>query len=132
MLKRLALVWLCIVALNVARPQVPRDGGEKNHKADNGTSKPAVSQPISEPATDAQDTSAAKKKHPDHEPYHYPWRELLAPANLPNWGLVVVGGLAAGLAYWTLRKIESQTKQLTVQTSLMREQTERMVERERA
>jgi hypothetical protein len=64
--------------------------------------------------------------------HSYPWYELIAPANVPNWCLVVVGGLAAGMAYWTLRCIEKQADHLRIQTDLMREQMDMMVQKERA
>ncbi len=38
----------------------------------------------------------------------YQWHELLAPANVPNWVLAVIAGLAACMAYKILRAIKQQ------------------------
>jgi len=81
---------------------------------------------------DQPNQTAEKQQQPNPKAYHYPWGELLAPANIPNWCLVLVGGLAAGMAYWTLRSIERQTEYMSRQGDLMREQLDRMVEKERA
>ena len=38
----------------------------------------------------------------------YPWKELLAPANIPNWLLVIVGIVASAAAIKTLGKVKRQ------------------------
>ena len=38
----------------------------------------------------------------------YPWRELYAPTNIPNWVLAFFAGVAGWLAYRTLRAIKRQ------------------------
>jgi hypothetical protein len=55
----------------------------------------------------------------------YPWHELYGPANVPNWFLAVIGTCGIFAAVRTLRAIERQS-------GLMKEQMDRMVERERA
>ena len=38
----------------------------------------------------------------------YPWKDLLAPANIPNWLLVIVGIVASAAAIKTLQKVKRQ------------------------
>jgi hypothetical protein len=44
----------------------------------------------------------------EFKPSGYQWHELLAPANVPNWVLAAIAGLAAWMAYKTLRAIKQQ------------------------
>jgi hypothetical protein len=69
----------------------------------------------------------------------YPWGDLLAPANIPNWALAVVGILGIGVATCTLFKIERQTKaaQTAVEAALrqadvMKQQMDMQIAKERA
>lgn len=55
----------------------------------------------------------------------YPWKELLAPANIPLWILVIVGAWVAFAARRSLRAIAAQTREL-------KRQNEMIVSRERA
>ncbi len=48
------------------------------------------------------------KKADDSEHKAYRWRELIAPANVPTWGLVIVGFGAAVVALVTLDAIKTQ------------------------
>jgi hypothetical protein len=72
-----------------------------------------------------QNAPSKRAGEPQEEPVQYPWRELYAPANLPNWALALVAALAGYLAYRTLRAIKRQA-------DLMKEQSDLMVEKERA
>jgi hypothetical protein len=52
----------------------------------------------------------------------YPWHELLAPANIPNWILAFIGALGVGAAVLTLREIDAQVRQMKTQTDLTERQ----------
>ena len=106
MLKRLALLALLSAWLvHPARPQVPRDGGQKHDpsqdKSDTANPAPSLAPVQTQHPTNQE--SAGKDKSSG-----YPWRELLAPANIPNWTLCVVGAVAGWLAWSTLKAIKQQ------------------------
>jgi len=52
------------------------------------------------------------EKQPEHEPYQ--WRDLYAPANVPNWFLFGAALWAGIMALRTLKAIEKQTNLQTV------------------
>lgn len=54
----------------------------------------------------------------------YPWHELWAPANVPNWGLFLIGLAGTTAAVWTLRVIKSQASTMESQAAIMKAQTE--------
>jgi hypothetical protein len=62
------------------------------------------------------------------EPYH--WRELYAPANVPNWILAAIAGWAGIMALKTLRAINRQAEVMKLQldTSISQERPRLSVE----
>ncbi len=48
----------------------------------------------------------------------YPWQELFAPANIPNWVLCAVGVFTVGMALRTLRSIDNQVAEMKAQTTV--------------
>src|ERR1039457_5889196 len=124
MLKSLAIVGLLLGGFYGAWSQFPRDGSRQDQKPQSGQNTANPSQPL--PArVDAEVSASEEKKSPDPQPSKYPWHELYGPANIPNWFLVLLGAGAVFAAVKTLRII-------SLQTNLMREQLDRMVEKERA
>ncbi len=131
MLKSLAIVGVLLGCMGWAWSQIPRDGGHQHKETEqaNSQSNPtpsAIEPPHRDPSTSNQ------KQQSSPESSKYPWKELYGPANIPNWCLVLVGGLAAGFAYWTLKNISMQTNQLRRQSDLLGKQIETQIERERA
>jgi hypothetical protein len=107
MLKRLAMVGLLFILGNGAWSQVPRNGGQ--HEKDPQEQKKTADPPKPVVSIEAQ-SGANKQEQGPEKPSHYPWRELYAPANVPNWALVLVAGIAGWLAYMTLRAIKKQAE----------------------
>jgi hypothetical protein len=114
--------WLAIFGLLVltggARSQVPRNGSEQHDNAQEqqkpaDPSKPVVA--IESPA------AANNQDHASEKPAKYPWGELLAPANIPNWFLVIVGGVTGWFVYKTLRAIKKQADIMETQAEDARE-----------
>jgi hypothetical protein len=53
-----------------------------------------------------QEAPPKQAQEPDKKPYQ--WRELYAPANIPNWALAALAGWAGVMALRTLRGINKQ------------------------
>jgi hypothetical protein len=64
---------------------------------------------------------ANNQEQASEKPTKYPWGELLAPANVPNWFLVVVGGVTGWFVYKTLRAIKKQADIMEAQAKDARE-----------
>lgn len=101
------LAVLLVGLLVGAWTQVPGDGSKQDHNARQqqktaNSAKPVVA--LESPS------GANKQEDANQQPTGYPWKELLAPANVPSWGLVLVGGIAGLLAYMTLRAIKKQAE----------------------
>ena len=108
MLKTLAI--LAALALGFAYPawpQVPRDGGQQDRPAQKEANGPKLAQPPPL-ALQVQLTPAKQENDPEEKPSGYQWKELLAPANIPNWVLCFVGGFAGWAAFKTLKAIKRQ------------------------
>jgi hypothetical protein len=115
MLRFLAVFAVLLSISSLAHPQVPRNGSQKNKPAQSDNEQ---RQPSSQPCignTQIQPSSTEQTQATEQKPYQ--WRELYAPANLPNWGLVAVGLWAAATALSTLRFIRTQTELMTGQLS---------------
>jgi hypothetical protein len=109
MLERLAIVCFLVVGLpNGARSQVPRDESGQDQKTQGSQSQTQSRQPAPL-SLNAHEKTAEEKHQTDSKPSPYPWRELLAPANIPNWFLAIIGALGVGAAVKTLRAIKRQT-----------------------
>jgi hypothetical protein len=100
MKKHLAILGLLVVGLVYgAWSQVPRNGSQQEKEAQKQQDaakpvQPAASTIHTENKGDNQAQGASK------EPSDYPWKELLAPANVPNWVLVFVAALTGGVICW--------------------------------
>jgi hypothetical protein len=123
MLKRLAILGL-LVLVNGAWSQVPGDRSAQNHKAQSGEKGTNPNQPLPT-RVNAEVPASEEKKSANPQSPEYPWHELYGPANIPNWFLVLIGGCGVFAAVKTLGILNRQSR-------LMREQLDRMVERERA
>jgi hypothetical protein len=62
-----------------------------------------------------------QEKQENAKPYQ--WRELYAPANVPNWVLAIVALWAGIMALKTLRAIKQQADLMKAQADHMGEQT---------
>ena len=108
MLKRLMILVLLSIGLACGTwPQVPRAGNQQekhtNKQEDNTKSVQPSTIAIQEQKGISNQEQRSKQK-----PSQYPWHELIAPANMPNWTLAVLAGVAGWLAYKTLRAIKRQ------------------------
>jgi hypothetical protein len=123
MQKRLAILgMLCLGLVGGAWSQVPGNGG-KQHENSQDQQKTAD---LPKPVVVIESTKGApNQEHASEKSSQYPWRELLAPANVPNWFLVIVGGVTGLFVYKTLKSINRQA-------DLMKEQSDLTVEKERA
>jgi len=108
MLKRLAI--LAVLAGGVfypAWPQVPGNGSQQDRPAERETDKPQPAKPAPS-AFQGQPSAAKQEEGAKEKPSGYPWDELLAPANIPNWMLCIVGTVAGIAAVLTLNAIKRQ------------------------
>jgi hypothetical protein len=128
------LFALFAVFLLVAQAPInaPRQGGNKQDQAqhDADTSKaacPLVTKPTTEFIPVFQAPKWEPKNDPTQQKPNY-WKETFGPANLPNWALVVVGGIAGCLAWRTLNAINRQATQMAEQTKLQRGQMKQWVD----
>jgi len=94
------------IALLFGWPCMAEQQVDSSHAAKNQTSKPqqliqpthiVIDPPL--PATSSESSPPAKPSY---------WKEAFAPANAPNWALVIVGGIAGFLAWLTVRAIQVQ------------------------
>jgi hypothetical protein len=124
MLKSLAVVGLLAFGLCGAWSQVPSNAGkqEKDAQKQQQDSKPVQPTPV---ATHAQDEASEQKGGSEQKPAKYPWGELLAPANIPNWVLVIVAAFTGGVVCWqsreTRRAAQSAERQIELQSIAMRQ-----------
>jgi hypothetical protein len=117
MLNRLVILVL-LVLVRGAWSQVPGNGSQQRENTQEqqkpaGPSKPVVA--IGSPA------GANNQDHASEKPSKYQWGELLAPPNVPNWFLVVVGGVTGWFVYKTLRAIKKQADIMETQANDTRE-----------
>src|ERR1700721_376111 len=107
MRKRLAVLGFFGWVACGAWPQVPRNGSQQKQRAESSDTK---AQSAPKPCTcnvQIQETPAKEKQDSPSKPSSYPWRELYAPANIPNWVLALVGigaVIAALKTLWAIRK----------------------------
>jgi hypothetical protein len=104
MLKRLVMLGL-LVLVNGAWSQIPGNGSGQHDKAQDKQETANPSKPVV--VVDSQHGANNQKQAPE-KPTKYPWGELLAPANIPNWFLVAVGVVTGWFVYKTLRAIKKQ------------------------
>jgi hypothetical protein len=101
--------WLAIfgllVLVNGAWSQVPGNGSGQHDKAQDKQETANPPKPVI--AVDSQH-GANSQDHAYEKPSDYPWKELLAPTNVPNWALVLVGGITGWFVYKTLKAIKKQ------------------------
>jgi hypothetical protein len=119
-LKHLAILGLLVVGLVYgAWSQVPSDGSQQQNNTQKKANPAQDTQPVAL-AIQAQG-GAHKQEKSTQEPPGYPWKELLAPANVPNWALVLVGGITGWFVYKTLRAIKKQAEIMEAQATDARE-----------
>lgn len=114
MLKHLAILGLLFVCGGTARSQVPRDGSQQHNGAQAQQKTADSSKPV---VAIESHPSANDQEQPSEKPAHYPWHELLAPANIPNWFLVVVGAVTGCFVYKTLVAIKKQADIMETQAN---------------
>lgn len=124
MLNRLVIAGFLLGCIGGAWSQVPRNGSGQDQKSQTNQNQPQTTRPNSL-RFDAQVKAATEKQGTDSKPSSYPWRELYGPANIPNWVLCLIGGIASVAAFSTLTTIKRQA-------DLMKEQSDLMVSKERA
>jgi hypothetical protein len=117
MLKRLAIVGLLVLA-GGAWPQVPGNGSGQHDRAQDKQESTNHPKPVV--AVDSQH-AANNQQQAAEKPPKYPWSELLAPANIPNWFLVVVGAVTGWFVYRTLKAIKRQADLMEAQAKDARE-----------
>jgi hypothetical protein len=117
MLKRLAILGF-LVLVSGAWSQVPGNGGQQEKNAQDQQKTANSSKPVV--VVDSQH-SANNQEQDSEKPAKYPWGELLAPANVPNWFLVIVGGITGWFVYKTLRAIKKQADIMEAQAKDARE-----------
>jgi hypothetical protein len=121
MLKRLVILVLLSVGLSCGTwSQVPQDGSQQEKYANKQEGK-AESVQSSAIATKAQKGTSKQEQNSEQKPSRYLWRELYAPANIPNWVLAFFAGVAGWLAYKTLRAIKKQAEIMEAQAKDARE-----------
>jgi hypothetical protein len=109
--------WMAILALTVgAWSQIPRDGSHQNQKAQPTANQANATQPAPPAEVRANSTEELQRTSP--KPTKYPWKELLAPANVPNWALFLVGLGGVYAALRTLKSIENQAILMNRQTGI--------------
>jgi hypothetical protein len=95
-----------------------RDRQEKDARKQQDSAKPVQPTPTT---IRAENSTGKQEQKADPKPSGYPWGELLAPANVPNWFLVGAACLAGWLAYKTLRAIKEQADIMKTQATDARE-----------
>lgn len=113
MLKNLAIIAI-LCGTNVAYAQVPPYGSQQQNPAPiKSGHSPSALQPFV-CTVQVEGTSTTNESKPQQKSYQ--WRELFAPANLPNWALALVAIWAGCLALKTLRAIKKQADLMERQT----------------
>jgi len=121
MLKRLAIFGLLLSCASGAWSQIPRNGSQQQQPTQ---TKDGESQPMTQPCVctvKVENAPTKQASESEQKPSHYPWRELAAPANIPNWLLVAVGVFAGWLALRTLKAIKRQADLMERQDRTARE-----------
>jgi hypothetical protein len=101
------LRWLAIFTVfafgisNFAWPQVVGNGGKQEQQSKSNTKCTEI--PL---CSQVQVSPTNQENNPQPKPYQ--WRELYAPANMPNWVLAIVAGWAGIMALKTLWAIKQQ------------------------
>lgn len=129
MLKCLA-IFAMILAFTQAPSNTPRQGGnQQNHAAHDAGKSNAISPPITQSSGQAgviaEKSDGKPKSEPAQQNSNY-WKEAFEPATLPNWALVIVGGIAGCLAWRTLKGIRKQADLMETQAGHMAGQLEEM------
>jgi hypothetical protein len=107
MLKRLGILGLAVVICG-AWSQIPRDGSQQKQPTKDEDGKAHCPSASGLCNVQIENGSAKQAPDPGKKPSQYPWRELYAPANVPNWVLALVAGWAGVMALKTLWAIRKQ------------------------
>jgi hypothetical protein len=116
MLKSLRVAAVVLVLINPAWAQVVGNGGDQNKKATSSPDGANSPGKFGNTASLGQDASSKQTEESKRKPY--PWGELIAPANMPNWILAVIGGCAVLAALKTLWAIKRQADLMERQIAL--------------
>jgi hypothetical protein len=112
MLKSLVILAVLTLGLcHFARPQIVGEGGKQKQPTQTKGNQGQTPSIIQVPASPA-------KQEQDPQPKPYQWRELYAPANVPNWVLAIVAGWAGIMALMTLRAINKQADVMKIQADI--------------
>lgn len=125
MLKRLAILAVLSFGLaGRAWSQIPGNGGqqEKEAQKQQSTAKPVQPGPV---ALDDQNKAANQKQGAEQKSAKYPWGELAAPANIPNWVLVIVATITGGVICWqsieTRKAADASNRSIILQEAALRQ-----------
>lgn len=131
------MLGLSVLLINGAWSQIPRNGGKQEQKPQEEQNRPKVVQPFV-PAIQIKNHSSEEKQNAKPQSCNYQWHELLAPTNIPNWCLVVVGALTGLIALRSLKAIARQADKMEVHATMMQRQltemqrqTDWLIEKER-
>jgi hypothetical protein len=112
MLRKMAIAATFFVGTVCVPGQPPKPASGQTTQPANPRQTPAVVTAIPGKET-CGDASKSK------QPSGYQWHELLSPANIPNWGLVLVGAVAGCFAWLTLQDIRRQVGVAEANTQAM-------------
>jgi hypothetical protein len=130
MLKCLAIFAMLVFGfVDLAWSQIPRDGSQQQKHTQEQQNNSNALQP-STLGLQVQNITPKHEQGSEQKPSEYAWRELYAPANVPNWVLAFLAGLAGCLAYKTLKAIKKQADIMERQT-ILTEQTLVLTQRPR-
>ncbi len=116
MLRGLRVVTFAVVLISPAWSQVVGSGGDQNKKSATSTDSGHAAGEVANPVTLRQDAAPKQAEESKYKPY--PWSELRAPANVPNWILSAIGICAVFAALKTLWAIKRQADLLEKQIGL--------------
>ena len=115
MLRSLAVAAVVLASLEISAQSPRQPGKQPNHAQSNQSEShyvlpPSPSQgPINQAVTiDHEDKGEEARDHSKTQTGY--WEEAFSPPYAANWALVLIGLLAAGLAWFTLRRIADQAK----------------------
>jgi hypothetical protein len=111
MLKRLAILGLLVLVYG-ACSQVPGNGSQQEKETQKQQQSSAKPNPPTPPAIHPENKGDNQAQGTSKEPPSYPWKELLVPANIPNWVLVIVAGLTGGVICWQSWELHEQTRHM--------------------
>lgn len=116
MLKHLRVVGLLAVFINPAWTQVVGNGSHQSQETTTSSNSGDATAKTGCRSTLREDTASKQQDESKYKPY--PWSELKAPANVPNWILSAIGICAVFAALRTLWAIKRQADLMERQIGL--------------